>query len=96
MNRTFGVKSFGLIGGPGEVRTPDPMVANHVLSQLSYRPMFPIQLYWPGIHNSSSERGLSSTIVVPRHSGDLAPKTIKSIVSQAEMTIEEFVSLMAG
>jgi len=58
--------------------------------------MFPIQLYWLGIHNSSSERGLSSTIVVPRHSGDLAPKTIKSIVSQAEMTIEEFVSLMAG
>ena len=27
------------IGGPGEVRTPDPMVANHVLSQLSYRPL---------------------------------------------------------
>ena len=28
-----------MIGGPGEVRTPDPMVANHVLSQLSYRPV---------------------------------------------------------
>jgi hypothetical protein len=28
----------GLVGGPGEDRTPDPMVANHVLSQLSYRP----------------------------------------------------------
>jgi hypothetical protein len=27
-----------LVGGPGEDRTPDPMVANHVLSQLSYRP----------------------------------------------------------
>ncbi len=25
-------------GGPGEVRTPDPLVANQVLSQLSYRP----------------------------------------------------------
>jgi len=35
-------------------------------------------------------------IVVPRHSGDLAPKTIKSIISQAEMTVEEFVSLMSG
>ena len=31
-------------GGPGEVRTPDPMVANHVLSQLSYRPIFPLEL----------------------------------------------------
>ena len=34
----FGINCFELIGGPGEVRTPDPMVANHVLSQLSYRP----------------------------------------------------------
>jgi len=49
--------------------------------------MFPIQLYWLGIHNSSSERGLSSTIVVPRHSGDLAPKTIKSIIRHAEEAI---------
>ena len=32
---------MAMIGGPGEVRTPDPMVANHVLSQLSYRPIFP-------------------------------------------------------
>jgi predicted RNA binding protein YcfA (HicA-like mRNA interferase family) len=35
-------------------------------------------------------------IVVPRHSGDLAPKTIKSIITQTEMTVEEFVSLMGG
>jgi hypothetical protein len=27
-----------IFGGPGEVRTPDPLVANQVLSQLSYRP----------------------------------------------------------
>jgi hypothetical protein len=26
------------VGGPGEARTPDPLVANQVLSQLSYRP----------------------------------------------------------
>ena len=39
--RGIGLKFFGLIGGPGEVRTPDPMVANHVLSQLSYRPIVP-------------------------------------------------------
>lgn len=27
------------VGGPGEDRTPDPLVANQVLSQLSYRPI---------------------------------------------------------
>lgn len=32
--------------------------------------------------------------IVPRHSRDLAPKTIKSIIIQAEMTVDEFVSLM--
>ena len=41
-------------------------------------------------HNSKPHLHL----VVPRHSGDLAPKTIKSIISQAEMTVEEFVSLL--
>ena len=35
----------GLVGGPGEDRTPDPMVANHVLSQLSYRPFRVTLLY---------------------------------------------------
>src|SRR5579859_1111479 len=30
--------TFEMIGGPGEDRTPDPLVANQVLSQLSYRP----------------------------------------------------------
>jgi predicted RNA binding protein YcfA (HicA-like mRNA interferase family) len=33
-------------------------------------------------------------VVVPQHSGDLAPKTIKSIIVQAEMTVEEFVALL--
>jgi len=33
-------------------------------------------------------------VVVPRHSGDLAPKTTKSIIIQAEMTVEEFVGLL--
>lgn len=35
-------------------------------------------------------------VVVPRHSGDLAPKTLKSIISQAEMTVEEFVIFLGG
>jgi len=33
-------------------------------------------------------------VVVPSHSGDLAPKTIKSILVQAEMTVEEFAALL--
>lgn len=32
-------------------------------------------------------------IVVPRHGGDMAPKTLKSVLSQAEMTTEEFLAL---
>jgi predicted RNA binding protein YcfA (HicA-like mRNA interferase family) len=33
-------------------------------------------------------------IVVPRHSGDLAPKTIKSIIVQAELTVEQLLELL--
>jgi predicted RNA binding protein YcfA (HicA-like mRNA interferase family) len=33
-------------------------------------------------------------VVVPQHSGDLAPKTLKSIIVQTEMTVEEFIALL--
>ena len=33
-------------------------------------------------------------LVVPRHGGDLAPKTLKSILVQAELTVEEFIALV--
>lgn len=33
-------------------------------------------------------------IVIPDHKKDLAPKTLKSIIFQAEMTIEEFVKIL--
>jgi predicted RNA binding protein YcfA (HicA-like mRNA interferase family) len=33
-------------------------------------------------------------VVVPRHSGDLAPKTLKAIIVQAEMTPAEFSALL--
>ena len=29
-------------------------------------------------------------VVIPLHTGDLAPKTIKSILVQAELTVEKF------
>ena len=35
-----------------------------------------------------------SAFVIPQHAGDLAPKTIKSILVQAEMMIEEFIALL--
>ncbi|HTW25319.1 MAG TPA: type II toxin-antitoxin system HicA family toxin [Candidatus Baltobacteraceae bacterium] len=33
-------------------------------------------------------------IVVPRHGGDLAPKTLKSILAQAEISVEDFITLL--
>ena len=33
-------------------------------------------------------------VVIPRHRHDLAPKTLKAIIAQAELTIEEFASLL--
>jgi predicted RNA binding protein YcfA (HicA-like mRNA interferase family) len=33
-------------------------------------------------------------IVVPRHGGDLAPKTLKSIINQAELTVEQLIELL--
>ena len=32
-------------------------------------------------------------VVVPRHHGELAPKTLKSIIVQAELTVAELVAL---
>jgi predicted RNA binding protein YcfA (HicA-like mRNA interferase family) len=32
-------------------------------------------------------------VVIPLHAGDLAPKTIKSILVQAELTLDEFEKL---
>jgi predicted RNA binding protein YcfA (HicA-like mRNA interferase family) len=32
-------------------------------------------------------------VVVPSHSGTLAPKTLKSILAQAELTLQEFNTL---
>ncbi len=33
-------------------------------------------------------------VIIPLHSGDLAPKTTKSVIVQAELTVEEFVALL--
>ncbi len=33
-------------------------------------------------------------VVVPYHSRDLAPKTLKSILAQADLTVSEFIELL--
>ncbi|MBI4159799.1 type II toxin-antitoxin system HicA family toxin [Candidatus Wolfebacteria bacterium] len=33
-------------------------------------------------------------VVIARHGGDIAPKTVKSIIVQAELTIKEFRKLL--
>jgi predicted RNA binding protein YcfA (HicA-like mRNA interferase family) len=51
-------------------------------------------------HQSGSHVNLRHTlkshlhIVIPIHSRDLAPKTLKSIMIQAEMTVDELRSLL--
>jgi len=33
-------------------------------------------------------------VVIPRHTKELAPKTIKSILAQIELTIDEFIEIL--
>ena len=33
-------------------------------------------------------------VVIPRHGGELAPKTLKSIIAQAELTLEAFIEVL--
>jgi len=71
-----------------------PRITSRKLLQVLLRSGFYIH-HQTGSHaNLRHNSKLHLHLVVPRHSGDLAPKTIKSIISQAEMTVEEFVSLL--
>ncbi len=51
-------------------------------------------------HNTGSHINLRHVakshlhVVIPRHGGELAPKTLKSIIVQAELTLEEFIKLL--
>ena len=51
-------------------------------------------------HQSGSHIQLRSTekpklrITIPFHKKDLAPKTIKSIIKQADMSVDEFLKLI--
>ena len=71
-----------------------PRISSRKLLQILLRAGFYIH-HQTGSHaNLRHHTKLNLHVVVPRHSGDLAPKTIKSIIGQAEMTVENFVELL--
>jgi predicted RNA binding protein YcfA (HicA-like mRNA interferase family) len=71
-----------------------PRIGSRLLLQVPVRAGFYIH------HQTGSHANLRHPekdhlhVVVPRHRGDLAPKTLKSIIIQAEMTVEKFVELL--
>lgn len=71
-----------------------PRVSSRKLTRAFLRAGFYIH-HQTGSHvNLRHNTKLHLRIVIPQHAGDLAPKTIKSILVQAEMTIEEFIALL--
>ncbi|MFZ3215521.1 MAG: type II toxin-antitoxin system HicA family toxin [Candidatus Acidiferrales bacterium] len=71
-----------------------PRITSRKLLQVLFRAGFYIH-HQTGSHANLRHRTKTQLhLVVPRHSGDLAPKTLKSIIIQADMTVDEFVLLM--
>ena len=71
-----------------------PRITSRKLLQILSRAGFYIH-HQTGSHANLRHRTKTQLhLVVPRHSGDLALKTLKSIIVQADMTVEEFVALL--
>ena len=71
-----------------------PRVSSRKLLQALLRAGFYVH-HQSGSHANLRHRTKTHLhIVVPRHSGDLAPKTIKSIIGQAELTVEQLLELL--
>lgn len=71
-----------------------PRVTSRRLLQALLRGGFYIH-HQTGSHANLRHRNKTHLhVVVPRHSRDLAPKTIKSIIVQCEMTVEELIALL--
>jgi len=71
-----------------------PRITSRRLLQVLFRAGFYIH-HQTGSHANLRHRTkLQLHIVVPRHSGDLAPKTLKSIIVQADMTVEHFIAVL--
>jgi len=71
-----------------------PRITSRKLLQVLLRAGFYIH-HQTGSHANLRHRVKTHLrLVVPRHGGDLAPRTLKSILAQAEMTVEEFVAFL--
>jgi len=71
-----------------------PRITSRKLLQVLSRAGFYVH-HQTGSHANLRHRTKTQLhIVVPRHSGDLALKTLKSIIVQSDMTVEEFVALL--
>jgi predicted RNA binding protein YcfA (HicA-like mRNA interferase family) len=54
-----------------------------------------VRVHTKGSHHFLHHAGKDCLVTVPVHTGVvLAPKTLKSILSQTELTVEEFKSLL--
>ncbi|MCZ7586344.1 MAG: type II toxin-antitoxin system HicA family toxin [Deltaproteobacteria bacterium] len=47
-----------------------------------------------GSHVSLRREGYGGTVTVPMHNKDLKPKTLRSIINQAGLDLEEFLKLL--
>lgn len=71
-----------------------PRVTSRRLLQVLLRAGFYVH-HQTGSHvNLRHEKKAHLHVVVPSHSRDIAPKTIKSVLVQCEMTVEEFATLL--
>ncbi len=71
-----------------------PRITSRKLLQVLLRAGFYVH-HQTGSHvNLRHDNKTHLHVVVPSHSGDLAPKTIKSIIVQCEMTVAQFAALL--
>jgi len=78
----------------GQIMPKLPRITPKKLLRILLRAGFYIHHHTGSHANLRHSAKIHLRLVVPRHGGDLAPKTLKSIISQAEMTVDEFVALL--
>ena len=71
-----------------------PRITSRKLLQILLRTGFYVHHQTGGHVNLRHHTKTHLHVVIPRHGGDLAPKTIKSIIIQADMTVVEFMALL--
>ena len=69
----------GSVGGDEEDRTPDPLRARQVLSQLSYTPVLTHESTFAGIPSGNSEPSKINNEKIPLLTRTLGPKANRSL-----------------